>query len=190
MGKLTATCLATLCLLALGPAAAPAQATESCYQPSNLHFFEDVVELVSWERNQVADCWLVRMRLRGGPESPQGHAMICKGNACSPQLPLHEGIYWRQASPANENIRSVSVVENRSCTDVTFCIAPFDQTETMLIDFIAFFEEHYFLPPTTFRPRWSHGLIDLSSMDGNKSHCQDDGQPRPQQVQGSICLDN
>jgi hypothetical protein len=145
-----------------------------------------VAELVSWERNQQIDCWLLRFRLRGGPGSPQGNAMICKGNGCSPQLPLREGFYWLQASPINDNIKSVRVVESLSCTDVTFCVAPTLPTETMLVDFVAFFEEGYFLPPTTWRPRWSHGVIDLSSVDGNKSHCQDDG--APQRVLGSICL--
>ena len=174
------------CLLATGSVAAPARAADSCYQPSDLRFFDDVVELVSWERNPQLDCWLLRLRLRGGPSSPQGHAMICKGNACSSQLPLHEGIYWWKTSPMNDNVKSVSVVESRSCTDVTVCVAPNTPTETMLVDLVAFFEEGYFLPPFTWRPRWSHGLIDLSSVDGNKSHCQDDGPP--QRVLGSVCL--
>ena len=175
------------CLLAVWPAPAPARAADSCYQESNLSFFEHVVELVAWEKNQQLDCWVLRLRLRGGSASPEGHAMICKGNGCSPNLDLREGIYWWAASPANENVRSVSRMQNGGCTDVTFCVTPNVPTETMLVDFVAFFEEGYFLPPSTWRPRWSRGLIDLSAMEGNKSHCQDDDAP-PLRLQGAVCL--
>jgi hypothetical protein len=65
---------------------------------------------------------------------------------------------------------------------VSFCIVPKSEKETLLIDFAALHEEGYYLPPTILRPRWSDGVIDLSSMDGTKSHCQD-GEPR-----GAICL--
>jgi hypothetical protein len=179
--------LVIACLLATGSVAAPARAVDSCYQKSNLSFFEHVVELVAWERNSQLDCWLLRFRLRGGPTSPEGHAMICKGNACSPDLDLREGISWWAASSANLNIRSVSRMENGSCTDVTFCVTPNAPTETMLVDFVAFFEEGYYLPPSTWKPRWSHGLIDLSAIEGNKSHCQDDDPP-PLRLQGAVCL--
>jgi len=188
MGKLRAFSLATLCFLTISLPAAHAQAAGSCaYQKSNLLFFSQVVELVEWEKNQQLDCWILRLRLLGGPDSPGGNAMVCKGNVCSERLPLREGIFWWEASSLNENIRSVSVVEDESCTDVTFCVTPREPTETMVIDFIAFFEEGYFLAPPAWRPRWSHGVADLSALEGNKSHCQDDDPP-PHRVAGSVCL--
>lgn len=169
-------------LLTAWLAAAPAQAADSCYQRSSLLFFQQVVEIVSSERNATLGCWVLRLRLRGGRTSPPGHAMICGGNACSPHLDLRDGIYWWASSSANQNILSVSRLENGSCTDVSFCIVPKDSGETMLIDFIALYEEGYFLSPNTYRPRWSDGVADLSSLDGTKSHCQD-GEPR-----GAVCL--
>lgn len=176
-------CLAIACLLGLGAAAAPARAAGSCYQHSDLLFFQQVVEIVEHGRDLAQGCWHVRLRLRG-KSSPQGHAMICGGNACDPRLGIHEGIYWWESSEANDNVLRVLSVEHGSCTDVSFCIVPKDVRETMLIDFAALFEEGYFLsPPPAWRPRWSDGVIDLSSLDGLKSHCQD-GEPR-----GAICLD-
>ncbi len=184
MGKLGSSLIVLLLFAIALPA--PARAVDSCYQQSNLLFFQQVVELVSSERNLALDCWVLRLRLRGAG-SPEGNGMICKGNACSPQLPLREGIFWSEASSWNQNILRVSRVENLSCTDVTFCVEPVDPAETMLIDFVAFFEEGYFLPPTTYRPRWSHGVADLSALQSNKSHCLDNDPP-PQRPNGSICL--
>lgn len=175
-----------LVLLAASLAAAPAHAADSCYQQSSLVFFQQVVELVSSGRDTQLDCWVLRLRLRGAG-TPQGNAMICKGNACSPQLPQREGIYWADSSPWNQNILRVTRMENLSCTDVTFCVQPIDPAETILVDFYALFEEGYFLGSPTYRPRWSHGLADLSALEGNKSHCLDNDPP-PQRVEGSICL--
>jgi hypothetical protein len=172
-----ASCLTAFCLATL--TAAPAQAAGSCYLESDLAFFQQVVELVSSERKPALGCWVVRLRLR---KIPEGHAMACGVNACSTRPELTEGIYWWEGSPANENIGRVVRVENGSCTDVSFCIVPQDPTETSLIDFAALYEEGYHIPPITSRPRWNHGAIDLSSLDGLKSHCQD-GEPR-----GAICL--
>ena len=182
--KKSTLCLVT-CLLALGlAAAAPAQAANfGCYQESNLRFFGQVVEIADSGVDKERGCWFVQLRLLGRT-SPRGHAMICGGTACEPSYQPSDGIYWWKFSPVNENIKSVSVMQNRDCDDVTFWIVPNDVSETMLIHFIAFFEEGYFLPPRpTLRPRWGDGVIDLSSVDGSKSHCQD-GDPR-----GAVCLD-
>jgi hypothetical protein len=175
MGKL-AVCFVLACLTAV-----PTEAAGQCYQESALPFFQKVVTFVSGTRDAARGCWNVRLRLLG-PASPQGHAMFCGRNACDPRLEPNEGIYWWHGSPNNENIRQVLRTENGHCGDVSFCIVPNDLSETMLIDFIALYEESYFLPPSTYRPRWSHGVIDLSSLDETKSHCQD-GEPR-----GAICL--
>jgi hypothetical protein len=175
------TLLVIACLLALGPAM-PARAVGSCYQRSDLDFFQQVVEIVEAWPDSPRGCWHVRLRLRGRT-SPQGHAMICGGNACDPSLPLREGVYWRDGSPLNENIYRVIREENGSCTDVSFCIVPQSASDTLLIDFAALFEESYFLSSPRWQPRWSGGAIDLSSLDGTKSHCQD-GEPL-----GAVCLE-
>jgi hypothetical protein len=176
MGKLIPY-LVIACLVA---ASAPALG-QQCYQESDLAFFQGVVTLVSGTRDLARGCWDVRLRLRG-PATPQGHAMFCGSNACGSPRDPGEGIYWWHGSPRNENIKQVLRKENGHCGDVSFCVMPSDISETLLIDFIALYEEGYFLPPTTFRPRWSSGVIDLSSLDESKSHCQD-GDPR-----GAICL--
>ena len=177
------TFLTIVCLLALG-SAVPARAAGSCYQESALPFYQEVVQIVDYGVDDELGCWLVRLRLRG-KRTPQGHAMICEGNACEPHRGLLEGIYWWEAAEANENIALVIPKQNGSCTDVSFCIVPKDVTETMLIHFVAFFEEGYFQSsPPTWSPRWSDGVIDLSSLDGSKSHCQD-GDPR-----GAVCLEH
>jgi hypothetical protein len=172
-----ASCLAALLLLLLAPAAAPGQAGGSCYQPSNLVFFQEVVEVVAAERRAALGCWVVRLRLR---TSPQAHAMFCDRRSCAANLGITEGIYWWGSSPVNENIERVLRVENGSCTDVSFCIVPEDEGETSLIDLAAIYQEAD--PPAAGQPRWNHGVIDLSSLDGLKSHCQD-GEPR-----GAVCL--
>lgn len=108
--------------------------------------------------------------------------MACKIDVCGAPSPRPEGIHWWQAAVGNENIKSVTPVENGSCTDVSFCIQPHDVSETMLITFVALYGENWSIPPSTYRPRWNDGVIDLSSLDNTKSHCQD-SDPR-----GAICL--
>lgn len=179
MGKLRPF-LAVACLLTLG-SAGPVWAGAACYQRSNSLFFQQVVEIIEGTPDPVHGHWTVRLRLRGRT-SPQGHAMICNGNACDPRLPLREGIFWWEASAVNDNVLRVIAMENGNCTDVTFYIEPKNAGETLLVDLAALFEEGYFLPPSTWRPRWSDGVLDLSSLDGTKSHCQD-GEPR-----GAVCL--
>lgn len=188
MGKPALCLVAITLLLALHPTPAPAQTFDSCYQPSNLLFFQDVVELVSWDQDAQRGCWVLRLRLRGAG-SPQGHAMICNGNACSPQLLLTERIYWQKASPISRNVWRVTWEDNGSCTDVSFCVEPVDPNQPMLVDFAAYFEEGYFQSPQpTWRPRWSQGYVDLSALfDRTKNHCQGDGAPR---TGGSICLED
>ncbi len=158
-------------------AAAPVHAATACYQKSDLSLFGDVVEVVAVEQMKELGCWQLRLRLRAG------HAMICGGNACGSGSDLVEGIYWLDRSPGNLNVGQVMRFESRSCTDVSFNIVPANQTDVMWVDFVALFEEAYFVPPSVLRPRWSRGLIGFSSFD-NRSHCQDDGDPR-----GSICLE-
>jgi hypothetical protein len=41
------------------------------------------------------------------------------------------------------------VAENGSCADVSFCIVPKSEKETLLIDFAALYEEGYYLGPVT-----------------------------------------
>ncbi|HWM93424.1 MAG TPA: hypothetical protein VN493_21870 [Thermoanaerobaculia bacterium] len=168
-------------LVAVWLAAAPAHAESGCYQKSDLSMFAEVVEVVAAEQMKDLGCWHLRLRLRGGPADPFGHAMICGGNGCRSGSDLVEGIYWLDRSPRNRNVGQVIRVENRSCTDVSFCVAPADESEVMWVDFVALFEESYFVPPTALRPRWSQGLVGFSSFDG-RSHCQDD------ERRGSICL--
>lgn len=173
-----ASCLAALLLLTLAPAAAaPGQAGDSCYEPSDLDFFQEVVEVAAAERNAALGCWVVRLRLR---TSPRAHAMLCGSHSCAVDPGKTEGIYWWRSSPVDENIERVTRVENGSCADVSFCIVPKDEGEPSLIDFAAIYQEA--TQPATYKPRWNHGVLDLSSLDGLKSHCQD-GEPR-----GAVCL--
>lgn len=174
-----ASCLTALLLLLLAPAAAPGQAGGSCYQPSDLVFFQEVVEIVAAERNAALGCWVVRLRLR---TSPQAHVMLCGGHSCATDPGKTEGIYWWKSSPVNENIERVTRVENGSCADVSFCIVPKDEGEPSLIDFAAIYQEEARPLSASYQPRWNHGVLDLSSLDGLKSHCQD-GEPR-----GAVCL--
>jgi hypothetical protein len=169
-------------LVAAWLAAAPAHAASGCYQQSDLKMFEEVVEVVAAEPIQDLGCWHVRLRLQSGRKNPFGHAMLCGENACHSGAEPVDGIFWHSRSPRNQNVGQVIRVENSSCTDVSFCVVPADKSEVMWVDFVALFEESYFVPPYVFRPRWSQGLIGLSSFDG-RSHCQD-GEPR-----GSICLE-
>lgn len=168
------------CLLSLATAAS-VRAGDQCYERSDLNFFHQVVEIVEHGVDEERGCWIVRLRLRG-QTSPQGHAMICSGNACDPRLPLRDGIYWWEAAEANENIARVFSKQNGSCTDVTFCVQPQEQSKNILITFAALFQESYFLIHT-WQPRWSSGAIELTSIYP-KSHCQD-GEPR-----GAICLEH
>ena len=165
-------------------AAAPAHAANGCYQQSDLKLFEQVVEVVAAEPIKDLGCWHVRLRLQSGRENPFGHAMLCGENACRSGAGPVDGIFWHSQSPRNQNVEDVIRVEHRSCTDVSFYIVHQDESEVIWVDFVALFEESYFVPPNVFRPRWSQGLMGLGSFDG-RSHCQDDDVVKF----GAICLE-
>jgi hypothetical protein len=178
--------LVTAWLFALWLAAVPSHAASSCYQRSELVLFGEVVAVVSVEQDFARGCWRLRLRLLDDT-TPQGHAMFCGQNACRDRLGPTEGIFWWFKSQRNLNVGSISLVENGSCSDVTFDIVPQKTSETLWVDFIAVYEEHFFVPREPFRPRWREGLIGFSSFDG-RSHCQDD-EPDSER-RGSICIMN